>query len=187
MPLETFSALISNQTLKILKSVVAVDPAVSTNIKSDETGIIAACLCSDNKVYILEDLSGKHGPNKWAEEAVRLYKKYNASHIVLESNQGGNMLETTIKNFDRYVRVKLEHRSVGKTVVFEPVVAAYENGDVKHVGDMTLLEEQMMSYNPMMPHAKSPDRADAMSYCVYYLLLGQAAPVTRSVRNLGSW
>jgi len=184
---QVFDKLLRDGVLKVIKAVVAADPAVTTNKFSDETGLIAACLCSDNKVYILEDASGKLTPEQWASKAVELYKKYNAAHIIMESNQGGNLLEQAIKTVDRYVRTQLIHASVGKQTRFEPVVMAYERGEVYHVGNLLGLESQMLSYNPYLGNQSSPDRADAAAYCVYYLLLGQAAPVQRSTKNFGSW
>lgn len=179
--------LIKEGKLKVVKSVVTVDAAVSTNNNSDETGLIAACLCNDNKVYIMEDASGKLTPNEWASKAVQLYKYYNAAHIVMESNQGGNLLQQAIQTVDRYARVQLIHASVGKQTRFEPVVMAYERGEVYHVSNLTQLESQMMSFNPYANNQSSPDRTDAMAYAVYYLLLGQPAPQQRSTKNFGSW
>lgn len=173
--------------LKVLRSCVTVDPAVTTNKNSDETGIIVAALLSDNKVYILEDCSGKHSPDEWAQLAVNKYKEHNAAYVIMESNQGGNILETNIKTVDRYVRTKLIHASVSKQTRFEPVVAAYERGEVKHVGDLSQLEKQMLSYNPYQANVSSPDRADAMAYAVYFLLLDQQAPAFRRTKNLGNW
>ena len=187
MSIQAFDKLITDKVLNIVRGVVAIDPAVSTNPDSDETGIIVAVLCSDNKVYILEDRSGQHSPNDWASIAVGLYKRYNASHIIIESNQGGNLLEQAIKTVDRYVRVQLIHASVGKQTRFEPVVVAYERGDIFHVGDLSRLEAQMLSFNPYAKSGYSPDRVDACAYCVYYLLLGQTAPKVRSTANFGSW
>lgn len=187
LPQQAFDKLINDQIIKIYKTVIAVDAAVTTNANSDETGLIAAALCSDNKVYILEDASGKHSPDQWASKAVELYKKYNAAHIIMEANQGGNLLEMAIKTQDRYVRTQLIHASVGKKTRFEPVVMAYERNEVYHVGNLYTLENQMLSYNPYDNHADSPDRADAMAYCVYYLLLSQPAPKNRSTRNFGAW
>lgn len=187
---QIFDKMLKDNIICIVRVVIAVDPAVSTNANSDETGIIVAALCSDNKVYILQDASGKMSPDEWSSKAVSLYKSYNASHIILESNQGGNLLEQAIKTQDRYARTKLIHASVGKKTRFEPVVMAYERGDVFHVcsgGNFDRLENQMMSYNPYAENDFSPDRADAVAYTVYDLLLGQPAPQYRSTRNITSW
>lgn len=183
---QTFDKLIKDNVIHIVKSVIAVDPAVSTNPNSDETGICVSALCSDNKVYVLEDLSGKLTPEEWASTACAAYKKYNAAHIILESNQGGALLETAIKTVDRYARTKLIHASVGKKTRFEPVVMAYERQEIYHVGNLFKLERQMLSFNPY-EDSDSPDRIDAVAYSIYYLLLGQRAPQYRSMKNIAAW
>ena len=186
---QQFDYLIKNGMIETVRSVVTVDPAVSTNINSDETGLIVASLCSDNKVYILRDESGALTPDAWASKAVELYNLYSCSDVVMESNQGGNLLEQAIKTVDRYVRVHLIHASVGKQTRFEPVVMAYERGEVIHVGNLEKLESQMLSYNPYQKNGQSPDRCDAMAYSVYYLLLGQivSTPAYRNFKNLPSF
>ena len=80
--------------------VVAIDPAVSVSEASDETGIIVAGLGTDSHGYVLEDASGKFSPIEWASRAVRLYRKWGADRIVAESNQGGMMVETTVRTVD---------------------------------------------------------------------------------------
>src|SRR4029077_1693107 len=55
--------------------VVAVDPAVSTNEGSDETGIIVAGMDASKHGYILEDLSGRYQPHEWATKAVDAYRR----------------------------------------------------------------------------------------------------------------
>jgi phage terminase large subunit-like protein len=182
-----FKDMLSSNAIRIVKTCVAVDPAVSTNATSDETGIIASALCSDNKVYVLEDASGRFSPEQWSSKAVTLYHKHKAQHIILESNQGGNLLERAIKVIDPYARTKLVHASVGKKTRFEPVLAAYEKGEVMHVGDLGTLERQMTDYDPYISHSSSPDRADALAYTIYDLLLNQEAPQYRSTRNLMFW
>lgn len=187
MSQQEFDHLIETGILTVIKSAVAVDPAVSTNLYSDETGIIVGSLCSDNKVYIREDCSGKLTPEQWAGKACELYNRYNCSHVIMESNQGGNLLEQAIKTVDRYVRTQLVHASVGKVTRFEPVVMAYERKEVFHVGNLFGLEQQMMAFNPYLKHQDSPDRADSAAYLVYYLLLGQKAPSRRTAKNFASW
>lgn len=186
LPVPHFNLLLKNQLLKLNRTIIAVDPAVTTNQNSDETGLFAASLGSDNKVYLLEDASGKMSPNIWAQKAVSMYHKTSASLIIMESNQGGNLLEQAIKAVDPTVRVKLIHASVGKQTRFEPIVAAYERNEVIHVGKMDELENEMLTYNPYNP-TFSPDRVDAMAYAVYELLINKAQVPARSIRNLGRW
>jgi phage terminase large subunit-like protein len=168
--IEDFNNKLRDKQFHIVRSIVAVDPAVSTNLTSDETGIVVGSLCSDGNVYIRGDYSGKLSPIQWASRAVDLYKLHNAAFIVLEANQGGNLLELQIKQINPYVRTKLIHASVGKQTRFEPCVSAYEQQKVWHVGDMRTMEDQMVNYNPLNK-GNSPDRADACCYVIYELLL----------------
>ena len=94
--------------------VVAIDPAVSVSESSDETGLIVAGVGTDGHGYVLEDRSGKYSPIDWARMAVSLYQKWQADRIVAEANQGGEMVETTIRTVDRNVSLNLVHASKGK-------------------------------------------------------------------------
>jgi phage terminase large subunit-like protein len=73
--------------------VVAIDPAVSTNEHSDETGIVVAGLDRRNHAYILADYSGKYAPHEWARKALEAYDLHKADRIIAEANQGGQMVE----------------------------------------------------------------------------------------------
>ena len=72
--------------------VVAIDPAVSSNEGSDETGIIVAGIADDEQGYVLEDVSGRYGPDEWARKAVAAYHRWSADRIIAEKNNGGDMI-----------------------------------------------------------------------------------------------
>ena len=80
--------------------VVAIDPAVSNNEGSDETGIIVAGVTRDEKVYVLEDWSGRYAPHEWAAVAIAAYRRHKADRILAEVNNGGAMVEATIRALD---------------------------------------------------------------------------------------
>jgi len=146
--------------------VVAVDPAVSANENSDETGIIVAGRKGDNG-YIIADGSLKGTPNEWAAAAVHLYKLNTADRIVAEKNQGGLMVESTIRTVDKFLPITLIHASKGKASRAEPIAALYEQHRVHHVGLFVDLEEQMVSFDPSLGNKqKSPDRLDALVYAL---------------------
>lgn len=149
--------------------IVAVDPAVSNNEGSDEHGIVVVGLARDNdgyaRGYVLEDGSLRGNPEDWARRAVALYRSWSADKIVAEKNQGGQMVESTIKAVDRSVPVKLVHASRGKVTRAEPISALYEQGRVHHVGRFDLLEDQMCLFsvdNIRNISNGSPDRVDAL-------------------------
>src|SRR5690242_2220747 len=80
--------------------VVAVDPAASSGEEADETGIIVAGKDAAGHGYVLEDQSGRYPPTEWARVAISLYRKYKADRVVAEVNNGGDMVEATIRMVD---------------------------------------------------------------------------------------
>lgn len=148
---------------------VAVDPATSNNEGSDEHGIVVVGLARDKdgyqRGYVLEDGSCRGTPEDWAKRAVLLYRKWEADKIVAEKNQGGLMVESTIRAVDRAAPVKLVHASRGKVTRAEPISALYEQGRVHHVGRLDQLEDQMCMFsidNIRNISNGSPDRVDAL-------------------------
>jgi phage terminase large subunit-like protein len=73
---------------ELTRIVVAVDPAVSTTEGADETGIIVAGIGKDGHGYVLDDLSGKYQPHKWAARAIAAFHQHKADKIIAEINQG---------------------------------------------------------------------------------------------------
>jgi len=146
------------------KTVVAVDPAVSSDSEeSNETGIIVCGRDERKHGYVMEDASDKYSPNEWGRKAVKLFYDHKANFIVAEKNQGGDMVKNVIKNIDADVPVKLVHATKGKMVRAEPVSSLYEDKRIHHVGYFPVLEEQMTTFTGK-PGESSPDRMDA---CVW--------------------
>lgn len=149
--------------------VVAIDPAVSVSETSDETGVVVAGIDGQGRGFVLEDLSGKYAPTEWASIAVEAYRRWEADRIVAESNQGGAMVETTIRVVSPTAAVTLVRASRGKVARAEPISALYEQGKVAHVGNFPALEDQLCSFEP--GSAKSPDRLDALVWALTELML----------------
>jgi len=150
---------------ELRRVVVAIDPAISTSENADETGIIVAGVDKRGHMYVLEDCSGKYAPNEWATKAIAAYQQHKADRIIAEANQGGMMVENTIRAVSRNIPVKLVHASRGKVTRAEPVSALYEQGKVHHVGVFTTLEDQMCAFTSDFDRARmgySPDRVDAL-------------------------
>jgi predicted phage terminase large subunit-like protein len=149
--------------------VIAIDPAVSSGEDSDETGIIVAGLGVDGEGYILEDASDRYTPTEWASKAVVLYHKYEADRVIAETNQGGAMVESTLRVVDPNIPYRGIHASRGKIVRAEPVSALYEQGRAHHVGAFPELEDQLCTFTP--GSTKSPDRLDAAVYALTELMV----------------
>ena len=144
--------------------VVAIDPAVTSNDDSDETGMIVAGQGVDGRYYVLEDISGKMTPDGWGRLAVDMYYKYQADRIVAEVNNGGDLVERLIRTVDNNVPYTPVHAARGKMVRAEPIAALYEQKKVSHVGLFNELEEQLCSYSG--GSKKPPDRLDALVWAI---------------------
>jgi len=155
---------------ELKRIVVAIDPSVTATEESDECGIIVAGEGVDGHGYLLDDLSGILSPEAWARRSVNAYHEREADRIVAEVNNGGEMVELTIRTVDPKVPYKAVHASRGKRTRAEPVSALYEQGRVHHVGGFTDLEDQMCRWRP--DDSRSPDRLDAMVWAITDLLIG---------------
>lgn len=152
-----------NVAPRLKRIVVSVDPAVTSNAESDETGIVVCAIDYEGHGYVLEDATmTAASPDQWAKKAVEMYYKWEADRIVAEVNQGGDMVETVIRNADRRIPpVKKVRATKGKELRAEPIAAFYERREVHHVGRFDLLERQMTEWDPTSK-GKSPDRIDAL-------------------------
>jgi phage terminase large subunit-like protein len=151
---------IEHPPLDLRRIVVSIDPAGSSNKHSDETGIVVAGVDRAGIGYVLRDLSGKYSPEAWARKAISAYKSWHADRIIAEKNFGGDMVMSTLKNVDPGVAIKVVTASRGKAVRAEPIASLYEQGRIKHVGNLGLLEDQLCEWNPAA-NGPSPDRLDA--------------------------
>jgi predicted phage terminase large subunit-like protein len=152
--------------------VVAIDPAATSGKESDETGIIVAGIGEDGHGYVFDDLSGQLTPDAWARRAVNAYHEQQADRIVAEVNNGGEMVEFTIRTVDPAVSYMAVHASRGKRTRAEPVAALYEQGKVHHLGMLTDLEMQMCTWSASDGES-SPDRVDALVWALTELMLDQ--------------
>lgn len=147
---------VAEPPLEFTRVGVAIDPSATST--GDEAGVITGGW-SGRQGYVLEDNSVQGSPKTWATAAVDAYRRHNADFIVAESNNGGEMVELTIRTVDPTVRVILVHASRGKQTRAEPIAALYEHNRVHHVGSFPPLEDEMCLWTPGDP---SPNRMDAL-------------------------
>lgn len=166
----------------LVRIVVAIDPAATSTEDSDETGIIAAGVDENGIGYVLGDRSGRYSPNAWAETALQMFDGFSADRIIGETNNGGEMIESTLRTVadaqGRHLSYKAVHASRGKQARAEPVAALYERGKVFHVGLHSGLEDQLVTWEPSSSD-RSPDRLDALVWALTELMLGEGAPKVR--------
>lgn len=164
--------ILSKPDLK--RIVVAIDPAVTANMESDETGIVICATDQHGKGYVLEDLSGKYSPNEWGMIAKTAFDRWNCDCVVAEKNQGGDMVESVLRSMGVKYRVKLVSATRGKYVRAEPIYSLYQQHKIYHVGHFPLLESQMITFDP--DKGKSPDRVDALVWAFTELMLQSHRP-----------
>jgi len=145
---------------ELTQIVVAIDPAVTANANSDETGILVVGKDANNSFYVLEDLSGRYSADKWGRMAIKAFYEWEADRIVAEVNNGGDLVERLLRSIDSDIPYRSVHATRGKLVRAEPIAALYEQGRVHHVGMFPELEAQMCSY--VGDIKTSPDRLDAL-------------------------
>ena len=146
---------------ELTKIVVAIDPAVTNNANSDETGIIVVGKDANNEYYVLEDASAKLSADAWGKLAVRCFYEWDADKIIAEVNNGGDLVERLLRTVDPNVSYRSVQATRGKLVRAEPIAALYEQRRVHHIGTFPELETQMCTYTGerLQP---SPDRLDAL-------------------------
>jgi len=151
----------ADEERELTRIIVAVDPAVTNNSDSDETGIVVVGKDAQNQYYVLEDLSGQYSADGWGRMAIRAFYEWEADQIVAEVNNGGDLVERLIRSIDDSVNYRAVHATRGKIVRAEPVAALYEQRRVHHMGIFPELESQMCTYTGerLKP---SPDRLDAL-------------------------
>lgn len=147
----------------LARTLVSVDPPISSEPGSDEAGIVVGAIGEDQRGYVLDDLSLKGSPEEWAKRAIAGYDAYEADAIVAEVNQGGEMVAHTIRSIRPHVRVIEVRATRGKHVRAEPISALYALDKVSHVGAFPQLENQMCLFTADGYKGEgSPDRADAL-------------------------
>ena len=156
---------------ELSRIVVSVDPAVTNTDDSDEHGIIVAGMdAARREAYVLEDASMSGSPMQWARAAIHKYDAWQADGIVVEVNQGGDMVAQTLRSVRNNVRIIEVRASRGKHVRAEPIASMYEQGRIHHVGAFPDLETQMtqMTTNGYEGEG-SPDRVDALVWAMTQL------------------
>ncbi len=143
--------------------VVAVDPAASVGSGANETGVVVCGEGDDGRGYVLADLSLMGRPDEWAKRAVAAYDRFEADAVVIERNQGGDMVAHTLRTVRPNLPIIEVHASRGKHVRAEPIAALYALGQISHVGTFPELEDQMCLTTPAGYQGPgSPDRLDAL-------------------------
>lgn len=153
--------------------IIGVDPSVAENPR-DECGIVVCASTADRDLYkrhawVMEDASIMGSPEVWANRVVEMARRWGAP-VVAEVNQGGALVRNAINTIDPSIKVFEVHSKYGKALRAEPVVLAYEQQRIHHIGYLTDLESQMTSWIPGETR-NSPDRVDALVHAMTALMI----------------
>ena len=156
----------------LVRVVVGVDPPAGPG----GCGIVVAGLDAEGVGHVLADASVRGvTPEAWARAVAAAHARFDADRVVVETNNGGDMVEATLRAADVALPVKQVKASRGKAARAEPVSALYAAGRVRHVGMFAELEDEMcglMLGGGYAGPGSSPDRADALVWALTELMLG---------------
>lgn len=166
--------------------VVAIDPSASdpknartdSDKEPDQAGIVVAGLGYDGHGYVLADLSAVLSPDGWARRGVVAFDDWEADRIVAEINNGGAMVELTVRTVASSMGLVVPYRGIhasrGKRTRAEPVAALYEQARVHHVGFFAELEDELCTHS-FLDNERSPNRLDALVWALTELMLAKQA------------
>lgn len=171
--LKALDALRRSTPPDLVRVVVGVDPATTNRKSSDLTGIVVCGKCPDGRLIVLEDRSVKAGPDAWASRVVETFHRWDAQKVVVESNQGGDMVRSVIHNIDSSLPIRRVHQRYSKGTRAEPILNFFERGEARIIGRWSHLEREISGFTPNGYSGDgSPDRADAMVNAASELMLG---------------
>lgn len=158
------------------KIVIAVDPATTHKDHSNEYGIVVCAAREDGTYWMLANHSKVHTPSSFAIEVDQLYKRWGAECAVVETNQGGDFIKSTLLQQNPKMNVIEVRASRDKVHRASPVANMLslgkiklldtENSNYKHlIRQMSLMTTQ----GYIGPRGESPDALDAFVWGIYYL------------------
>ena len=148
--------------------VVGVDPPASVGgtcgivVCARETG-------ADPRAVVLDDASiGGASPERWARAVAAVAERWGADRVVVEANQGGDMVTSVLRAACPTLPIRAVHAARGKAARAEPVATLFESGRAVFAGHFAALEAQLagMTIEGYEGPDRSPDRADAMVWAV---------------------
>lgn len=173
----------------LLRTVVTVDPAVTSTDKSDSCGIVVASLGSDRCVYVLWSWEQVSSPANALRVAITAAIEFGAEAVVVETDQGGDtwriVFESVLKTIvdelrvdndgevpDNLVLPRFDHEKAGSTgdskrARIQRMRVDYEVGPrIRHVGGGAHVLERGLRRFPLY---KPFDCVDAMFWARHWL------------------
>lgn len=162
----------------LARVVIGVDPPASA---AGCCGIVACGIDGKGVGHVLADHSAEGlSPEGWAARVAAAAAAHGADRVVVETNQGGDMVRAVLRAADAALPVRPVTARAGKAARAEPVAALFEAGRVRLGGRFPALEDQLaaLTAGPAAGRGRtgaSPDRADAMVWALWALLVAPPA------------
>lgn len=163
--------------------VIGVDPVVTGH--GDACGIVVCGQRADGLLCVLADVTVERAtPLRWGRAVVAACLRWRADRVVVETNQGGDLVKQMLHAIDPNLPIQGVHASRGKAHRAEPVSALFERGEGALAGSFPALEDELNGLRSGAPYAgpgRSPDRADAMVHAMAALMEGRSEPGMRAI------
>ena len=169
----------------LTRVVVGVDPPAGPG----GCGIVVAGVDAAGIAHVVADASvSAVSPEGWAAAVSAAFHRHAADRVIVEVNNGGAMVETTLRASFGGLPLKHVRASRGKVARAEPVSALYAAGRVRHAGGFPELEDEMCGLiqgGGYVGPGRSPDRADALVWALTELMLVRpgAGPALRMLQD----
>lgn len=152
-----------------VRIVVGVDPPATKG--GDACGIVVCGKGADGRLMVLADLSCRGlSPAGWARRVADAAAVWGADKVVVEANNGGDMVLQVLQAADIHLPVRKVHASVGKAARAEPMAMLFETGRAGLAGHFAELEQELCHLTTAGYEGPgSPDRADAMVWALHEL------------------
>lgn len=155
----------------LVRVVIGVDPPASA---SGTCGIVVCGLDRDGVGHVLADHTASGlSPEGWARKVADAAELHGADRIVAENNQGGDMVRSVLRGAGIALAIQPATATRSKAARAEPIAGRFEVGKAKLAGRFPELEAELAGLVPAgyQGPGKSPDRADAMVWALWALLV----------------
>lgn len=153
-----------------VRTLLSVDPAVSTKTSNDYTAFVVVSLGSDGLVYVRHAEQMRLVSTDLRDRANELIELFDIGLVYCETNQGGMLWKSVFDGVK--AKYKPIHQTEPKTIRAGRALDNYRKNKVRHTRHFDTLEEQMYSF----PKVQHDDLVDALGTGIEYFLCGTDRP-----------